>query len=125
MTPPTLAAIRERDATAFFVAETEDAAWALRDRRWLLGELDRAAEKLRAICDAAAEASKYLGCGDNSCNFESVRGVGTNGGCSCVRSGRPFSAPALAALYKAARALAPTLGTPGAAKPADNEGETR
>lgn len=45
-----------------------------------------------------------LTCGDNSCIFAPAKrgGMGTNGGCQCVR-GRPFIAPALAAVVKAAR----------------------
>ena len=43
-------------------------------------------------------------CNDNSCMFAPAKrgGMGTNGGCQCVR-GRPFIAPALAAVVKAAR----------------------
>lgn len=45
-----------------------------------------------------------LTCNDGSCFFAAppVGGMRTNGGCDCIR-GRPFIAPALAAVVKAAR----------------------
>lgn len=44
-------------------------------------------------------------CNDNSCMFATAKrgGMGTNGGCDCIIRGRPFIAPALAAVVKAAR----------------------
>ncbi len=49
---------------------------------------------------ALAQASGFVGCGDNSCRFVKPSGVGTNGGCRCAD--KPFVMAALAALYKAA-----------------------
>lgn len=56
---------------------------------------------------ALALVEKYADCGDNSCLFagpQRRRGLGSNGGCTCVGRGRPFVVAALAELVRAARA---------------------
>ena len=64
-------------------------------------------ENLRAAIEAARE---YLDCGDNSCRFALRKGgMRTNGGCRCIDrdgSGRPMVAASLAAVWKAAVAVA-------------------
>ena len=60
-------------------------------------------ETLRAAIEAARP---YLNCGDNSCHFAPTKGgMRTNGGCCCIDRARPFVAPALAAVWKAAVAV--------------------
>ncbi len=59
-------------------------------------------ETLRAAIEAARE---YLDCGDNSCRFALRKGgMRTNGGCRCMD--RPHTARSLAAVWKAAVAVA-------------------
>lgn len=58
---------------------------------------------MTTLPEALAALDAHI-CNDNSCMFAPAKrgGMGTNGGCQCVR-GRPFIAPALAAVVKAAR----------------------
>ena len=59
-------------------------------------------ETLRSAIEAARE---YLDCGDNSCRFALRKGgMRTNGGCRCFD--RPRTARSLAAVWKAAVAVA-------------------
>lgn len=63
-------------------------------------------ETLRAAIEAARE---HLDCGDSSCRFALTRrGMRTNGGCRCIDrdGGRPMVASSLAAVWKAAVAVA-------------------
>ena len=64
-------------------------------------------ENLRAAIEAAR---KYLDCGDNSCRFALRKGgMRTNGGCRCIDrdgTGRPMVAASLAAVWRAAVAVA-------------------
>lgn len=60
---------------------------------------------LETIRSAIEAARKYLDCGDNSCWFALRKGgMRTNGGCRCLE--RPFAAASLAAMWKAAVAVA-------------------
>ena len=59
-------------------------------------------ETLRAAIEAARE---HIDCGDNSCRFALRKGgMRTNGGCRCID--RPMVAASLAAVWKAAVAVA-------------------
>lgn len=63
---------------------------------------ERAVRELARIRSAAADASMYLGCGDNSCLFIKPRGMATNGGCRCIEDAKPGVRPTLGRLFRAA-----------------------
>ena len=65
-------------------------------------------DTLRSAIEAARE---YLDCGDNSCRFALKKGgMRTNGGCRCIERGGPPMVPrSLAAVWKAAVAVAESM----------------
>ena len=63
---------------------------------------EKAERVLARIRSAAADASMYLGCGDNSCLFIKSRGMATNGGCRCIEDAKPGVRPTLGRLFRAA-----------------------
>ncbi len=94
------AALVEASADDYALAGAADRL--LKDYASLVVEL----ETLRASVDVAAV---YIGCGDNSCLFETPSGMATNGGCRCER--RPGFRPAMAKLYRATKAAAGKVPT--------------
>lgn len=89
-------------AQTFFISgiERDVAKFVEEERR----DLDKA-HNLDKLREAVNLATKYVGCGDTSCLFVKTKGMGTNGGCSCLdRYNKPGIKPALANLYKIALA---------------------
>jgi hypothetical protein len=80
------------------------------DEAIMLEEIESANSKKEMLAELKAaydEATRWVGCGDNSCMFVKPTGMATNGGCRCL--GRDGCAPgiprSLAKLYKAAKKL--------------------
>lgn len=90
----------EDDELVMLLGGLEDALAVEREK---VAAFEREVARLREALEPVTAA---VGCGDHSCLFKTPTGMGTNGGCRCVR--KPGVPEKLAALYRAALASSPT-----------------